>query len=179
VRKCQDTFVLDFPRLLLQPCQAPQALLKGLEVQPGQVLKTVQDPNYYAIFDTEKEILTIKPNLRHLEQLHPFGVVVTAPGETSDFVSRFFAPGYGIPEDPVTGSIHCGLIPYWSKRLGKNRLLARQVSQRGGELYCELLDERVSIGGKAALYLEGTIYIGKRRGDCRECQRTNKNSRRI
>jgi predicted PhzF superfamily epimerase YddE/YHI9 len=87
------------------------------------------------------------------------GVIVTARGSDCDFVSRFFAPSYGIPEDPVTGSAHCTLVPYWSKVLGKARLLARQVSARGGELTCEDRDDRVAIGGRAALYLEGEIEI--------------------
>lgn len=151
--------VLDFPSLQLHPCEAPTALLTGLTVQPKQVFKTVEDTNYYGIFDTEQEIVALKPNLTHLEKLFPFGVVITAPGDTSDFVSRYFAPGAGIPEDPVTGSTHCALTPYWSKQLGKRKLLAKQLSKRGGELRCELLGERVAIGGKAVRYLEGTIYI--------------------
>ena len=159
VRKHKEMLVLDFPSLQLHPCEAPEYLLEGLGVEPKQVFKTIEDTNYYGDFDTEKEILMIKPDLGLLEKLHPFGVVVTAPGERSDIVSRYFAPGAGIPEDPVTGSTHCGLIPYWSKLLGKNKLFARQLSKRGGELHCELLGERVSIGGQAIQYLEGTIYI--------------------
>ena len=94
-----------------------------------------------------------------MERLHPFGVVVTAPGKNSDFVSRYFAPGYGIPEDPVTGSIHCGLVPYWSERLEKSQLFGRQISKRGGELHCEDLADRVLISGNAVLYLDGEIYV--------------------
>ena len=94
-----------------------------------------------------------------LAQLHPYGVVVTAPGDEADFVSRYFAPSYGIPEDPVTGSIHCALAPYWSKQLHKSKLHARQVSKRGGELRCEDLPDRVLIAGQAVKYLEGTICI--------------------
>jgi predicted PhzF superfamily epimerase YddE/YHI9 len=90
---------------------------------------------------------------------------VTAPGETVDFVSRFFAPNYGIDEDPVTGSAHCVLAPYWGARLGKNRLVARQLSRRGGTLGCRLAGDRVFISGKAILYLEGTIWVGERGGD--------------
>jgi predicted PhzF superfamily epimerase YddE/YHI9 len=94
-----------------------------------------------------------------LSTLDSFAVTVTAPGTDSDFVSRFFAPRAGIPEDPVTGSAHCSLIPYWAKRLGKTSLFARQVSPRGGELRCEDRGERVKIAGQAVLYLEGTITV--------------------
>lgn len=159
VKKDEGMLVLDFPCLALHSSEAPEALLKGLEAQPKQVFKTLEDTNYYAVYDNEEDILALEPNLNDLTTLFPFGVVVTAPGEKYDFVSRYFAPGAGIPEDPVTGSIHCGLIPYWSERLGKKNLLAKQVSKRGGELHCELLGERVSIKGKAVQYLKGTIYI--------------------
>lgn len=155
----EGMLVLDFPSLPLHPCKTPEALLKGLMARPGRVLKTNEDPNYYGIFTSEKDIFSIQPDFGELEKLHPFGVVVTAPGDTSDFVSRYFAPGAGIPEDPVTGSIHCALVPYWSKQLVKNKLYARQLSRRGGELHCEISGERVSIGGKAVQYLEGAIYI--------------------
>ena len=87
------------------------------------------------------------------------GVIATAPGRAVDFVSRFFAPAFGVPEDPVTGSAHCTLVPYWAKRLGKARLHALQVSARGGELFCEDRDARVSIGGRVVGYLEGTIEV--------------------
>ena len=159
VNRHDDMLVLDFPRYTLRPCEAPETLLRGFNIRPRKVFKTVEDPNYYGIYAAETDISALKPNLAHLEKLHPFGVVVTAPGETSDFVSRYFAPGAGIPEDPVTGSIHCGLIPYWSEQFGRKKLFARQLSARGGELHCELSEGRVSIGGKAVLYLEGTIYV--------------------
>ena len=87
------------------------------------------------------------------------GVITTAPGDDCDFVSRFFAPKHGIPEDPVTGSAHCTLIPYWAQKLGKDKLHARQISARGGELYCENAGDRVKIGGRAALYMEGSISL--------------------
>jgi predicted PhzF superfamily epimerase YddE/YHI9 len=87
------------------------------------------------------------------------GVIATAPGDECDFVSRFFAPAFGIPEDPVTGSAHCTLVPYWAKRLGKTTLRARQISPRGGELFCELRGDRVEIAGRAVKYLEGEIEV--------------------
>jgi len=154
-----EVFVLDFPSRLPEACEPPANLLQGLTEKPVQVLKTGVDTNYYAVYEHEEMVSRIKPNLMLLVQLHPYCVVVTAPGAQSDFVSRYFAPSYGIPEDPVTGSIHCALIPYWSKRLNKSRLLAKQISKRGGELYCELLGERVAIGGKAVKYFEGDIYL--------------------
>ena len=101
----------------------------------------------------------LTPNSEQVAAFDRFAVIVTAPGESCDFVSRFFAPGAGVAEDPVTGSAHCTLVPYWSKRLGKTKLTARQLSARGGELSCEDRGERVVIAGKAALYLEGAIHV--------------------
>jgi predicted PhzF superfamily epimerase YddE/YHI9 len=94
-----------------------------------------------------------------LKSLDCLGIIATAPGDDCDFVSRFFAPAAGVDEDPVTGSAHCTLIPYWAERLGKNKLFARQISPRGGELFCELAGDRVRIGGKAVLYLRGEIVL--------------------
>ena len=97
--------------------------------------------------------------MAQLAAVDRFAVIVTAPGRDADFVSRFFAPGAGIDEDPVTGSAHCTLIPYWSRRLGNNRLFARQVSARGGELWCEDMGERVKIAGHTAVFLQGEISL--------------------
>jgi predicted PhzF superfamily epimerase YddE/YHI9 len=94
-----------------------------------------------------------------LKRIDRFAEIVTAPGTNCDFVSRFFAPGKGVPEDPVTGSAHCTLIPYWAAQLGKNQLRARQISQRGGELLCELHNDRVRIAGRSALFLKGEIFL--------------------
>jgi predicted PhzF superfamily epimerase YddE/YHI9 len=101
----------------------------------------------------------VRPDFAALGRLERRGVIVTAPGDDCDFVSRFFGPRVGVPEDPVTGSAHCILVPYWAERLGKSTLHARQVSARGGELFCRLAGERVRIGGHATLYLEGTITL--------------------
>lgn len=159
VERRGDIFVLDFPRRMMEPCEPPIHLHEGLSEPPKKVFKTEKDTNYYVVYEYEETISHIEPNFTQLEKLHPYGVVVTAPGEQSDFVSRYFAPSYGIPEDPVTGSTHCALVPYWSKRLNKSTLLARQVSKRGGELYCEAIGERVAIGGKAVKYFEGDIHL--------------------
>jgi predicted PhzF superfamily epimerase YddE/YHI9 len=123
---------------------------------PDAVLAAAQ---YVAVFSTEAEVHAIEPDFARLAGLDRRAVIVTAPGEEADFVSRFFAPKLGIPEDPVTGSAHCVLVPYWAQRLGKPRLTAHQVSARGGELWCEDRGERVVIAGHAVKYLEGIIEI--------------------
>ncbi len=110
-------------------------------------------------YEREEEVKEIRPNFLLLEKLHPAGVAVTAPGEQSDFVSRYFAPSYGIPEDPVTGSTHCSLAPYWTQRLGKTSLHALQISERGGELWCEVQGDRVILKGNAVLTLRGELLI--------------------
>jgi predicted PhzF superfamily epimerase YddE/YHI9 len=115
--------------------------------------------DYIAVYATEDEVRKLIPDLGIVMQLDRFGLIVTAPGKQADFVSRFFAPAQGVPEDPVTGSAHCTLIPYWSKRLGKKKLHAQQVSARGGELECEDRGERVTISGRAVRFLEGSIYL--------------------
>lgn len=158
VRRDGDLLAMDFPKLAPWPCEAPPAaLLEGLEKTPASVVQIEDD--YFAVYDREEDVKAICPNLRLLEQLHPFGVGVTAPGESCDFVSRFFVPSYGIPEDPVTGSTHCSLAPYWAQRLGKTNLHARQLSERGGELWCEVRAERVILKGSAVLTLRGEMTI--------------------
>ena len=159
VERQGELLTLDFPRLALYPCDAPRALQEGLSRPSLTVFKNDEDPNYFAILETEDAVRSLAPRFDHLERLHPYGTVITARGESADFVSRYFAPSYGIPEDPVTGSIHCALVPYWAERLGKEELFARQLSERGGELTCQLLGDRVAIGGKALLYMEGVIFV--------------------
>ena len=113
-----------------------------------------------AVFERPEEVAAIKPNFARLSKIDAQGVFVTAPGnEDLDFVSRYFAPSVGVPEDPATGSIHCALIPYWSKRLGKTTLHARQLSPRGGEFFCEDRGDRVGIGGAAVTYVEGVLRV--------------------
>jgi PhzF family phenazine biosynthesis protein len=153
-----DLLAMDFPANAPWVCaNPPAALLDGLGRAPVSVMQ-VED-NYFAVYEREEDVRRICPNFRILEKLHPAGVAITAPGEDSDFVSRYFAPSYGIPEDPVTGSTHCSLAPYWGERLGKTSLYARQVSQRGGELWCELQGHRVAIKGSAVLTLRGELLI--------------------
>lgn len=155
VSRSENVLTLDFPSRPPAPCAVPDELISALGKQPAEVLKT---RDYFCIFANEDDVRSLKPNFALLASLNTM-VIVTAPGGDCDFVSRFFAPGAGVPEDPVTGSAHCTLIPYWAARLGKKKLFARQVSRRGGELFCELAGERVLIGGKAVLYSKGQIEI--------------------
>lgn len=154
---------MDFPALpVLRSPNPPDQLLAGLEPRPALVLesaKNAAEGNYFCVYETEEHVRSVRTNLALLEELHPAGVCVTAPGRNSDFVSRYFAPSFGIPEDPVTGSTHCSLAVYWSARLKKPRLHARQLSPRGGEMFCEPKGDRVVLQGKAVLYLEGTIFV--------------------
>ena len=159
VRREADFFAMDFPALPPWTCATPPTALK--EGLPGASHVSVQQikDDYFVIYESEKDVRQVTPNHALLESLHPAGVAITAPGDHADFVSRYFAPSYGIPEDPVTGSTHCSLVPYWAQRLGKTKLHARQVSQRGGELWCELLGERVLIKGRALLTVQGSLSI--------------------
>lgn len=156
VERRGDLLVLDFPARSAEPCTAPEALLQGLGRPPVAVRRA---RSYLAIYSSATEVATLQPDFQALGQVDSPGVIVTAPGDDVDFVSRYFAPRMGVPEDPVTGSAHCTLIPYWAAVLGKTTLAARQVSARGGELVCQHLGERVKIGGRAVPYLQGTIEI--------------------
>ncbi len=147
---------MDFPMQLPIACDVPDDLIKGLGKEPTAVLSS---EDYLAVFGSEDEVKSINPDFERLKRLPLRGVIVTSPGERADFVSRFFAPKLGIDEDPVTGSAHCSLAPYWGRRLGKNKLHAIQLSLRGGELYCEVLDERVLISGKAVKFMRGEIFV--------------------
>jgi PhzF family phenazine biosynthesis protein len=156
VERDGDRLVLDFPSRTPEPREVSAAFTEALGARPKE-LHLARD--WLAVYDTEEEVRALRPDFAKVAALGAFAVIVTAPGKNSDFVSRFFAPGAGVPEDPVTGSAHCTLIPYWSRRLGKKSLHALQVSKRGGELWCEDAGERVKIGGHAVTYLEGTIRI--------------------
>jgi PhzF family phenazine biosynthesis protein len=156
VDRVTDRLVLDFPSQAASECEPPARLVDGLRTQPSVVLKA---RDYFAVFKREEDVATMNPAFEIIAQLDAQGVIVTAPGNNCDFVSRYFAPQVGIPEDPATGSTHCALIPYWSKRLGKRALHARQLSKRGGELFCEDRGERVGIGGNAVTYVEGKLHV--------------------
>lgn len=135
----------------------PAALAEGLSIAPVEVLQNQQA--YFAVYETEQQVRALIPDLRKLVELGPLDVTVTARGDTHDFVSRYFWPANGGEEDPVTGSIHAGLAPYWAQRLEKNQLVAMQVSRRTGRLNCRVEGDRVYISGSGVKYLEGTIEI--------------------
>ncbi len=161
VERQGDRFSMDFPALPPWRCEhIPDDLIHGLEASVQDISVYQISDNYFVIFEGEEHVRALRPNLALLEKLHPAGVCVSAPGINCDFVSRYFVPSYGIPEDPVTGSTHCSLAPYWAERLHKKRLQARQVSERGGELWCECSGERVTIEGNAVLTMQGSLLIG-------------------
>lgn len=156
VTRDNDILTLDFPARPPQPIAVPETLANGLGARPASTLRS---RDYLAVFDSAETVQALTPDFATLKSLDCLGIIVTAPGADYDFVSRFFAPAAGVDEDPVTGSAHCTLIPYWAQRLGKNKFCARQISRRGGELFCELAGDRVRIGGKAVLYLRGEIVL--------------------
>ena len=156
IKKRNGLILMDFPGFDPAPSEPPEALVKGLRKEPRETLK---GRDFFAVFDSEAEVLDLRPDFAELEKLDCLGIIVTAKGDTCDFVSRFFAPRAGILEDPVTGSAHTLLIPFWAKRLNKNVLHAYQVSKRRGEIFCEYLGKRVQIGGRAVTYMTGMIEV--------------------
>ncbi len=157
VKKAGDKLQLDFPADFAQEVEPVDVFAEALGAQPTKTLKGRTD--YLLLFDSEETIRTMKPNFHLLYQTDARGIMVTAQGNDVDFVSRFFAPGVGIDEDPVTGSAHTTLIPFWANRLNKNELTALQLSARGGQLWCTLSGDRVFIAGKAVTYLRGEIEV--------------------
>ncbi len=158
VRREDGRLVLVFPSRPATPGGAGGRLARALGAEPEAVLSA---DYHLAVFETEEQIRCLQPDFRAVAELGRTGVIVTAPAgaEDLDFVSRFFAPAVGVDEDPVTGSAHCTLIPYWADRLGRNTLKARQISPRGGALFCRLLGDTVEIGGRARHYLRGEIEV--------------------
>lgn len=151
-----ELFTLDFPARPGNPMTSLAGLAGSLGAEPVEVL---QARDLLVVLESEERVRSLSPDLDALAKLDVIGVIVTAKGDRVDFVSRFFAPRVGVPEDPVTGSAHCTLIPYWSERLGKEEMLAFQVSARGGELQCTMAGDRVKIGGRATLYMQGSIHL--------------------
>jgi PhzF family phenazine biosynthesis protein len=156
VRRSQELLEMDFPARPPIPRRAPTLLLEALGAEPEQILAA---QHYVAVFRNAEAVRRLAPDLQRLAQLDRAAVIVTAPGGPGDFVCRFFAPANGVPEDPASGVAQCSLIPYWSQRLGKRRLVGHQLSKRGGVFYCEDRGERVIIAGRARLFLEGKIEI--------------------
>ncbi|SDF45323.1 phenazine biosynthesis protein PhzF family [Limimonas halophila] len=159
VTRAGDTHWLDFPARPPQPVDDVQPFADALGAMPERVLRYGRDGKALAVFGTQAEVAALDPDHGRVAALPSFGVIATAPGEAHDFVSRYFAAHAGIPEDPVTGSAHAVLTPYWARRLGRDSFTARQISARGGELACTLDGERVHIGGRCSLYLEGRIDV--------------------
>lgn len=156
VTRQDDWFEMDFPAQVPQPCTTPMAMLDAFGQSPAACLKA---EDYIVVFEDERLVREVQPDMRALAQLDLRGVAITSRSREVDFITRFFAPNYGINEDPVTGSAFTQLIPYWSQQLGRSALLAKQVSARGGEVRAELQGDRVHIAGQAIKFLEGMIEI--------------------
>lgn len=156
VSRAGRLLAMDFPARPAKPIEVSGELTAALGTRPREAYVA---RDLLAIFESEAEIRALRPRMDLVAALDTFAVIASAPGDQVDFVSRFFAPQAGVPEDPVTGSAHCTLIPFWAARLGRNTLAARQVSSRGGELHCELHRDRVVIAGEVAEYLRGEIEV--------------------
>jgi PhzF family phenazine biosynthesis protein len=156
VKKNEHGLQLNFPNQKPVPCDTPAAITRAFSEAPIQCLKS---EDYILVFEHEESVETLQPDFSELSKLDLRGVVITARSEEFDFISRCFAPKYGINEDPVTGSTFTELAPYWAEVLNKNTLHAKQVSERSGEVFCELQKDRVLISGKSILYMVASIYI--------------------
>ena len=155
----EDIYTMDFPNRMPKPVEKPDLLEKALGCK---ILETHLSRDLLVLVENEEDVLNLQVDMELLKKISKdisFAIIVTAKGNNCDFVSRFFAPNAGIPEDPVTGSSHSTLIPFWSERLGKTRMIAKQLSPRGGTLYCEYCGERVKIGGTAVCYLQGDLIL--------------------
>lgn len=150
-------YTLDFPSRVPQPCPVPDELLKSIGIE--QAVEVLRSRDYFVVLPNEEAVKNAEPDYTIMKDLDTIGVIITAKGHHSDVVSRCFYPGAGIPEDPVTGSAHCNIVPYWAEKLKKNKLFCRQLSPRSGELHCELKGDRVLMSGKCALFMQGEIYL--------------------
>ena len=156
VHRNGDKYMMDFPSRVPEATEVPEGLIEAIGGSPVEVLRS---RDFFIVYEKESEVAALEPDFFALGKIDSIGIIATAPGDNSDFVSRFFAPSAGINEDPVTGSAHCSLIPYWANRLGKENMHAFQVSARRGELWCQLKGDRVLMSGRAVTYLKGEIYI--------------------
>ncbi len=156
VQKENNKYVLDFPKQTPVPCDTPKLIAQAFD---NVVQECLQAEDYIVVLKNEAAVLNANPDMTLLKQLDLRGVIITAQSNVHDFVSRFFAPNCGIDEDPVTGSSFTQLAPYWAEVLGRDKLHAKQISQRGGEVWCEVLASRVNIAGHAILYLKGKISV--------------------
>lgn len=156
VERRGEELALDFPTKMPVKCAMPDLLVAALGVEP---LELYTNEDYVALLPSEQEVRSVSPDFKTMCEIDTRGIIITAAGESVDFVSRFFAPKYGIDEDPVTGSAHCVLTPFWAQRLGKDKMTAKQVSSRGGNLVCELAGDRVLLVGSAVLYMQAEIEV--------------------
>lgn len=156
VTKNGDLMEMNFPARMPVACEIPAHLLEGFSIQPKQVLRS---RDYFLIYESQEEIEKVIPDFVQLNQVETLGIIITAKGNSADFVSRFFVPNSVIGEDPVTGSAHATLIPYWAKTLDKTAMKAEQLSKRRGDLWCGIQGDRVTIAGKAVLYMKGAYQI--------------------
>lgn len=156
VERTETALVLDFPSRPAARCSAPLGAARAMGKKPAEILKA---RDYLFVYGAEEDIRELNPDFSSMMKWECLGVIATAPGDSVDFVSRFFAPRAGVDEDPVTGSAHSTLIPYWAERLQKSSLKALQLSQRGGEIFCQDAGERVKIGGRSITYLRGEIEV--------------------
>ncbi len=152
----EDLIEINFPSRMPHKCSAPEGLIESIGLEPVSVYKS---RDYLLLYEHEEQITSLAPNMNALAAVDCFAVIASAKGQNCDFVSRFFAPSGGVPEDPVTGSAHSTLIPFWANRLQKNTLHALQLSPRGGELFCTNMDERVLMSGRCTIYFEGKISL--------------------
>jgi len=153
----EGSYTLDFPARMPLPAATPDALLKA--IGGGPVVEVLKSRDYVVVLPSEDAVLAVEPDYEAIRELDAVGVIVTAKGKSADVVSRCFYPGAGIPEDPVTGSAHCNVVPYWAEKLDTTTLHCRQLSARGGELHCELKGDRVLMSGNCVLYLRGEIEV--------------------
>jgi len=156
VTKDNEWLIMDFPAQPPVVCDIPKEIVKAFDIDPIECLKS---EDLIVVFESEIDIESANPDFEQLKKLDFRGVIITAKSTRYDFVARFFAPKYGIPEDPVTGSAYTQLAPYWASKIGSKRFSVKQLSSRGGELTCEIVEDRVLISGKAIKYMEGKIEI--------------------
>ncbi|MDR6196829.1 PhzF family phenazine biosynthesis protein [Siphonobacter sp. SORGH_AS_0500] len=159
VRKDGKKYTLNFPANVPYAESTPEGLLEYLGVGKALEVLKGRTNDYLVVLESEAEVAALTPDFRALKSVNARGIIVTAKGDEADFVSRFFGPAVGVDEDPVTGSAHTVLVPYWAEKLGKSELFARQISKRGGELWVKLLGNRVEMSGEAVMYLKGEIFL--------------------
>jgi PhzF family phenazine biosynthesis protein len=153
----EGLYTLDFPSRMPETCEVPDKLLAS--VGAVAAVEVLRSRDYFIVLPNEEAVRNVEPDYTIMKDLDTIGVIVTARGHDADVVSRCFYPGAGVPEDPVTGSAHCNIVPYWSEKLGKTKLFCRQLSPRSGDLQCELAGDRVLMSGNCVLFLQGEITV--------------------